>query len=108
MPRHEIQIQRIVISRSGKKLRHLLPVVRDQGKRRQEGKKLLIKTKRDQAIITPLPDDPVEYFYRGLHQNRPNFPVLEPFADRFVPTRVCRPLFFTADSSHLMFLASFL
>lgn len=72
------------------------------------GKKLLIKTKRDQAIITPLPDDPVEYFYRGLHQNRPNFPVLEPFADRFVPTRVCRPLFFTADSSHLMFLASFL
>lgn len=26
------------------------------------GKKLLIKAKRDQAVITPLPDDPVEYF----------------------------------------------
>jgi hypothetical protein len=81
MSRHEIQIQRTVVSRSGKKLRHLLPVVREQGKRRQERKKLLIKTKRDQAIITRLPDDPVEYFYRGLHQNRPNFTVLELFAD---------------------------
>jgi len=26
------------------------------------GKKLLIKTEKDQAIITPLPDDPVEFF----------------------------------------------
>jgi len=26
------------------------------------GKKLLIKAEGDQAIITPLPDDPVEYF----------------------------------------------
>ena len=26
------------------------------------GKKLLIKAEKDQAIITPLPDDPVEFF----------------------------------------------
>lgn len=26
------------------------------------GKKLLIKVEKDQAIITPLPDDPVEFF----------------------------------------------
>jgi len=26
------------------------------------GKKLLIKAEKDQAIIMPLPDDPVEYF----------------------------------------------
>lgn len=26
------------------------------------GEKLLIKAKKDQAVITPLPDDPVEYF----------------------------------------------
>jgi AbrB family looped-hinge helix DNA binding protein len=26
------------------------------------GKKLLIKAERDQVIITPLPDDPVQYF----------------------------------------------
>jgi AbrB family looped-hinge helix DNA binding protein len=26
------------------------------------GKKLLIKAEKNQAIITPLPDDPVEYF----------------------------------------------
>lgn len=33
------------------------------------GKKLLIKAEGDQVIITPLPDDPVEYF-SGFFKNR--------------------------------------
>ena len=37
-----------------KDIRNLLNIV--------PGKKLLIKASKDQAIITPLPDDPVEHF----------------------------------------------
>jgi AbrB family looped-hinge helix DNA binding protein len=33
------------------------------------GKKLLIKAERDQVIITPLPDDPVDYFC-GFFEDR--------------------------------------
>jgi AbrB family looped-hinge helix DNA binding protein len=33
------------------------------------GKKLLIKAEKDQAIIMPLPDDPVEYFC-GFFKNK--------------------------------------
>jgi AbrB family looped-hinge helix DNA binding protein len=50
----------IVIPRDVRKQLRIIP-----------GKKLLIKTEGDHAIITPLPDDPVEHFC-GIFSGKPS------------------------------------
>jgi AbrB family looped-hinge helix DNA binding protein len=50
----------IVIPRDVRKQLQIIP-----------GKKLLIKTEGDHAIITPLPDDPVEHFC-GIFAGKPS------------------------------------